>query len=654
MTDTYSAKDITVLEGLEAVRKRPGMYIGSTTVRGLHHLVYEIVDNSVDEALAGYCKNITINILSDNNDPSKGNIIEVIDDGRGIPVDKHEKTGKSALEVIMTVLHAGGKFEKNGYKVSGGLHGVGASVVNALSEWVEVFVKRDGFLFYQKYENGGKPVEETKQIRPLKPNEKTGTMVRFKADETIFETTRYGYDVLKNRIEELAYLNKGLNITFNDKRVNPIVTEIFCFNGGISDYLNKLIISDGDKPISEKNVNMEENVSIENINGTEDVGVNVVLNYSLSSSEKIYSFVNNINTHEGGTHVEGFKHALTKAINDYAKKNNFIKEKDNGFTGSDTREGLNAIISIKLQEPQFEGQTKTKLGNSNVSGIVLKIVYEGLKKFLDFNPKIAKDIIDKVAINKKAREASKKARENVMRQTVFSAGTLPGKLADCSSTNPAECEVYLVEGDSAGGSAKQGRDRFTQAILALKGKILNVEKAPIDAVLANEELRHIATACGFKIGEPVDLSKLRYYKIVIMTDADVDGSHIRTLILTFFYRHCKEIIENGLLYKANPPLYKIAKGKTIVYAYSDEQLSEITKGFGDSGYTIQRYKGLGEMNPDQLKETTMDKSKRILTRFTIDDAIEADRKFNLLMGPKVEPRRLFIEENAIFVKNINI
>lgn len=634
MGDTYSAKDITVLEGLEAVRKRPGMYIGSTSIRGLHHLVYEIVDNSVDEALAGYCNRINVKLL-------KGNIVEVEDNGRGIPVDKHQKTGKSALEVIMTVLHAGGKFEKNGYKVSGGLHGVGASVVNALSTYLEVEVKREGKLWYQKYEKG-KPVEDTKIIGEATH---TGTKTRFLADNTIFtETTDYEFDTLSERLKEICYLNKGLTIEISDERKEETRTELYSFDGGVADFINH--IEKDEVQIIEKPVHMFAD--------EDGVFVEIALTYDDSQRESIFSFVNNINTHEGGTHVAGFKTALTRTVNECAKAMDFLKEKDENFLGTDIREGLVAIINTRVPEPQFEGQTKTKLGNSEITGIVSSVVSKKLKQYLEDNPKDTKNIIEKIMISRKAREAAKKARELVLRKNVLEFSTLPGKLADCSSKDPKECEIYIVEGNSAGGSAKQGRDRRTQAILPLRGKILNVEKSGLHKALENEEIRSMITAFGVNVGDDVDISKIRYHKIVIMTDADVDGAHIRTLMLTFFYRHMRELIDEGKIYIAQPPLFKIAQGKKVTYAYSDNELAEILSTISEKSYNIQRYKGLGEMNPEQLWDTTMNPETRTMLKVALEDAIEADRLFSILMGDKVEPRRKFIEEHATYVRNLDI
>ncbi|WP_455044927.1 DNA topoisomerase (ATP-hydrolyzing) subunit B [Leptotrichia trevisanii] len=660
MANNYGAEAITVLEGLEAVRKRPGMYIGSTSARGLHHLVWEIVDNSVDEALAGICDKITVKIL-------EGNIIEVSDNGRGIPVGMH-KTGKSTLEVVLTVLHAGGKFDNDNYKVSGGLHGVGVSVVNALSEWLEVTVTRDGKVFRQTYQRGvpTSPVEEI-GVADAKEH---GTVVRFKADDEIFETTVYDYSVLESRLKELAYLNKGLKIELADERKkDEIKAEEFLFEGGIKDFLNEII---DDEKIVDDVIYMADTMQIEEAKevetededgntvikqrGAKFVEVEIAMNYTTSQRETVYSFVNNINTHEGGTHVSGFRTALTRTINDIAKQMNLIKDKNGTFQGTDVREGLVCVISVKIPEPQFEGQTKTKLGNSEVTGIVSNIVGSNLKFYLEDHPKAAEKIIEKMAMSKRAREAAKKARELVLRKNTLEVGSLPGKLADCSSKDPAESEIFIVEGNSAGGSAKQGRDRRFQAILPLRGKILNVEKSGVHKALENAEIRAMITAFGAGFGEEMDLKKLRYHKIVIMTDADVDGAHIRTLMLTFFYRHLRELINEGYIYIAQPPLYKIQAGKAIRYAYSDDQMKQVTKVLEGEGrkYTIQRYKGLGEMNPEQLWETTLDPEVRTLLKVSMEDASYADKMFNILMGDKVEPRRKFIEDNANYVRNLDI
>ena len=660
MDNNYGAEAITVLEGLEAVRKRPGMYIGSTSARGLHHLVWEIVDNSVDEALAGICDKITVKIL-------EGNIIEVSDNGRGIPVGMH-KTGKSTLEVVLTVLHAGGKFDNDNYKVSGGLHGVGVSVVNALSEWLEATVTRDGKIFRQTYQRGvpTSPVEEI----GVADADAHGTVIRFKADDEIFETTVYDYSVLESRLKELAYLNKGLKIELADERnAENIKAEEFLFEGGIKDFLNEII---DDEKIIDDVIYMADTMQIEEAKEVETVDedgntvkkqrsakfveVEIAMNYTTSQRETVYSFVNNINTHEGGTHVSGFRTALTRTINDIAKQMNLIKDKNGTFQGTDVREGLVCVISVKIPEPQFEGQTKTKLGNSEVTGIVSNIVGSNLKFYLEDHPKAAEKIIEKMAMSKRAREAAKKARELVLRKNTLEVGSLPGKLADCSSKDPAESEIFIVEGNSAGGSAKQGRDRRFQAILPLRGKILNVEKSGVHKALENAEIRAMITAFGAGFGEEMDLKKLRYHKIVIMTDADVDGAHIRTLMLTFFYRHLRELINEGYIYIAQPPLYKIQAGKAIRYAYSDDQMKQVTKVLEGEGrkYTIQRYKGLGEMNPEQLWETTLDPEVRTLLKVSMEDASYADKMFNILMGDKVEPRRKFIEDNANYVRNLDI
>ena len=634
---SYEAQNITVLEGLEAVRKRPGMYIGTTSERGLHHLVWEIVDNSVDEALAGYCNKIDVKILPDN-------IIEVVDNGRGIPTDIHPKYGKSALEIVLTVLHAGGKFENDNYKVSGGLHGVGVSVVNALSEWLEVEVRKEGNVYYQKYHRG-KPEEDVKIIGSCEASEH-GTTVRFKADGDIFETLVYNYFTLSNRLKELAYLNRGLTITLSDLRKDEKKEETYKFDGGILDFLNEIVKEETtiiDKPFY---------VSAEQDN----VGVDVTFTYTTSQNEVIYSFVNNINTHEGGTHVQGFRTALTKVINDVGKAQGLLKDKDGKLMGNDIREGVVAIVSTKIPQPQFEGQTKGKLGNSEVSGIVNTIVSNSLKIFLEDNPAITKIVVEKILNSKKAREAAQKARELVLRKSVLEVGSLPGKLADCTSKKAEECEIFIVEGDSAGGSAKQGRDRYNQAILPLRGKIINVEKAGLHKSLESSEIRAMVTAFGTSIGDTFDISKLRYGKIILMTDADVDGAHIRTLILTFLYRYMRELINEGNIYIACPPLYKVSSGKQIIYAYNDLELKNVLAQMNQDNkkYTIQRYKGLGEMNPEQLWETTMNPDGRLLLKVSVDNAREADMLFDKLMGDKVEPRREFIEEHAEYVKNIDI
>lgn len=634
-TNNYQAENITVLEGLEAVRKRPGMYIGTTSERGLHHLVWEIVDNSVDEALAGYATKIEVSILPDN-------IIEVVDNGRGIPVDIHPKYGKSALEIVLTVLHAGGKFENNNYKVSGGLHGVGVSVVNALSEWTEVIVKKAGKVYYQKY-NRGVPEKDVAEIGVA---EDSGTTVRFKADYEIFETLVYSFSILETRLRELAYLNKGLTIVLSDLRKEPAKVVSLEFEGGILDYIKE--IEKDSTPIIKTPFYMSGEV--------DNVSVEIAMTYNTNQRETIYSFVNNINTHEGGTHVSGFRTALTRVINDLGKTTGLLKDKDGKLQGSDIREGLTAIVSVKVPQPQFEGQTKTKLGNSEVTGIVSTVAGAQIKMYLEDAPNDLKVIVEKILNSKRAREAAQRARELVLRKSALDIGSLPGKLADCSSKNPDECEVYIVEGDSAGGSAKQGRDRSFQAILPLRGKILNVEKAGLHKALENVEIRAMVTAFGTSIGDNFNIEKRRYGKIIIMTDADVDGAHIRTLILTFLYRYMVDLIHNGNVFIAQPPLFKITQGRTISYAYTDRQLKEIIAGLEgeDKRYTLQRYKGLGEMNPGQLWETTMDPDTRTLLKVTIDDAREADILFDKLMGDKVEPRREFIEEHAEFVKNLDI
>ena len=660
MANNYGAESITVLEGLEAVRKRPGMYIGSTSSKGLHHLVWEIVDNSVDEALAGICDNITVKIL-------EGNIIEVTDNGRGIPVAMH-KTGKSTLEVVMTVLHAGGKFDNDNYKVSGGLHGVGISVVNALSEWVEATVTRDGQIVRQTYKRGV-PTSAPEKIGDA-PEDAHGTVIKFKADDEIFETTIYDFSVLESRLKELAYLNKGLKIKLVDARKpDDVREEDFHFEGGIKDFLREItneekIVEDviymadsyETQPAKEvETVDEDGNVFIKKV-GAKIVEVEIAMSYTTAQREIVYSFVNNINTHEGGTHVSGFRTALTRTVNDIAKEMKLIKEKGGSFQGTDVREGLVCVISVKIPEPQFEGQTKTKLGNSEVSGIVSNIVGNKLKFYLEDHPKATEKIIEKMLMSKKAREAAKKARELVLRKSNLEVGSLPGKLADCSSKDPSESEIFIVEGNSAGGSAKQGRDRRFQAILPLRGKILNVEKSGIHKALENAEIRDMITAFGAGFGDDINLEKLRYHKIVIMTDADVDGAHIRTLMLTFFYRHLRELIDEGYIYIAQPPLYKIQAGRAVRYAYSDDQLKQVTKVLENENrkYTVQRYKGLGEMNPEQLWETTLDPEVRTLLKVSMEDASYADKMFNILMGDKVEPRRKFIEDNASYVKNLDI
>ena len=636
----YGAEQIQVLEGLEAVRKRPGMYIGSVSARGLHHLVYEIADNCVDEALAGYCKNINIKI-------EPGNIVSVEDDGRGIPVEIHPKTKISTAETVYTVLHAGGKFGgDSGYKVSGGLHGVGASVVNALSEWVEVTIQRDGGIFQMKFERG----KTVQKLTRIGDSDKTGTKVRFLADDTIFETLEYDYSVLENRLREIAFLTKGLRITFEDLREEPIKKAEFCFEGGLIsfvEYLNK-----NKEKLHPTPIYIEKTVS--------DVPVEIAIQYTSAYSENIYTFVNNIHTVEGGTHLEGFKRAITKVFNDYARSHNILKEKDANLQGEDIREGITAVVSVKVKEPQFEGQTKTKLGNSNVTGIVQSMVNEALSNFLEENPSVAKAILEKCISASRAREAARKARELVRRKNALETSTLPGKLADCSEKNAELCEVYIVEGDSAGGSAKQGRDRKFQAILPLWGKMLNVEKSRADKIYNNDKLQPVILAVGAGIGADFEITKIRYGKVIIMADADVDGAHIRTLLLTFFFRYMRPLIENGNVYLAQPPLYKLSKkGMKDIYCYTDEDLNRELKELEEKGIArdavgIQRYKGLGEMNPEQLWDTTMNPETRILIKVTMEDAIKADEIFTILMGDDVGPRREFIEQNAKYVKNLDI
>ena len=634
----YGADQIQILEGLEAVRKRPGMYIGSTSARGLHHLVYEIVDNSVDEALAGYCKNIDVTINPDNS-------ITVIDDGRGIPVGINHKSGLPAVEVVFTVLHAGGKFGGGGYKVSGGLHGVGASVVNALSNWLEVRVYHDGKVYFQRYERG-KTMNKLEVIDTC-PIEKTGTEVRFLPDDTMFEETVYDYDVLKTRLRETAFLTKGLRIVLRDLRTDPVVEKAFHYEGGIKEfvsYLNKsktalypdIIYCEGER---------------------DGVLVEVAMQHNDSYQENTYGFVNNITTPEGGTHIVGFRNALTKTFNEYARANKLLKDSEPNLTGEDIREGMTAIVSIKIEEPQFEGQTKQKLGNSEARGAVDNIVSTQLELFLEQNPAVAKTIVEKSLLSQRAREAARKARDLTRRKSALDGMSLPGKLADCSDKNPENCEIYIVEGDSAGGSAKTARNRATQAILPLRGKILNVEKARLDKIYGNKEIKAMITAFGTGIHEDFDISKLRYHKIIIMTDADVDGAHISTLLLTFLYRFMPDLIKEGHVYLAQPPLYKLEKNKKVWYAYSDEELSNIINEVGrDGNNKIQRYKGLGEMDAEQLWETTMDPEHRILLRVTMDDETtsELDLTFTTLMGDKVEPRREFIVENAKYVKNLDV
>ena len=632
----YDSSSIQVLEGLEAVRKRPGMYIGTTGSRGLHHLVWEIVDNAIDEALAGYCDLITITI-------GKENTIRVTDNGRGIPTDVHPKTGKSTVETVYTVLHAGGKFGGGGYKVSGGLHGVGASVVNALSLWLEVEVHKDGNIYYQKYENGGHPVNPLKIIGEC-DNSDTGTIVTFLPDPEIFEeTTIFDYDVLKQRVRELAFLNRGLTLKLYDERTDT--EDVFMYEGGISEYVK--MINQNRTPIHE---------TILDINGTEnDISIEVAMQYNESYTGCIYSFVNNINTPEGGTHEEGVRLALTRILNKYATNNNLLKNNDDSLLFDDVKEGITLIVSCKHPNPQFEGQTKTKLGNSEVRKIASKIFGEGLERFLMENPNQARVIIEKAMTASRARVAAKKARELTRRKGDLEITNFYGKLTDCKSKDPSESEIFLVEGDSAGGSAKKGRDYMTQAILPLRGKILNVEKARLDRALSNEEIRTMITAFGTGIGEDFDISKLRYDKIIIMTDADVDGSHIRILLLTLFYRFFREVVEKGHVYAAQPPLFKVVYGKNIKYVLNEEERDEYLKTLPENAkYTITRMKGLGEMDADELRDTTMAKENRILRQITVEDAISADEVFKTLMGDDVEPRKDFIEKNAKYVSNLDI
>nr|WP_317283931.1 DNA topoisomerase (ATP-hydrolyzing) subunit B [uncultured Sellimonas sp.] len=638
MSTEYGGDQIQILEGLEAVRKRPGMYIGSTSARGLHHLVYEIVDNAVDEALAGFCNTIEVTVNADNS-------VTVIDDGRGIPTGINHKSGLPAVEVVFTVLHAGGKFGGGGYKVSGGLHGVGASVVNALSNWLEVEVRREGKVYKQRYERG-KVIYPLKVVGECDPK-LTGTKVTFMPDDTIFEETVFDYNVLKQRLRETAFLTKNLKIKLIDAREGQEREDVFHYEGGIREFVSYLNRST--EPLYEQIIYCE--------GVKDDVYVEVAMQHNDSYTEGTYGFVNNITTPEGGTHIVGFRNALTKTFNAYAKKNKLIKENEQSLTGDDIREGLTAIVSVKIPEPQFEGQTKQKLGNSEARGAVDSIVSSQLEIFLEQNPSVAKTIIEKSVMAQRAREAARKARDLTRRKSALEGMSLPGKLADCSDKDPKNCEIYIVEGDSAGGSAKTARDRQTQAILPLRGKILNVEKARLDKIYANAEIKAMITAFGTGIHEDFDISKLRYNKIIIMTDADVDGAHISTLLLTFLYRFMPDLIKEGHVYLAKPPLYKLERNKKVWYAYSDEELNSSLMEVGrDQGNKIQRYKGLGEMDADQLWETTMDPNQRILIRVTMDEetSSELDLTFTTLMGDKVEPRREFIEENAKYVKNLDV
>ena len=640
--EEYNASEIQVLEGLEAVKRRPGMYIGSTDARGLHHLVWELVDNAIDEALAGYCTHVEVDIGADNS-------ISVRDNGRGIPVGYHEKMGKSALEVTLTVLHAGGKFGGSGYKVSGGLHGVGLSVVNALSKWLVAEVRRDGQVYRQEYDHGD-PVTGVEVVATCEEGD-SGTTITYLADGEIFDQVEYSFDTLAGRMRELAFLNKGLKITVTDHREEPARQKSFCYEGGIVSFVqhlnkNKDVLHPAPIYFSAEKDDPEKN---------ETASVEVAMQYSSDYNESVFTFANNINTMEGGSHLQGFRAALTRVVNDYARKAKLLKESDANLSGDDIREGLTAIISVKLTEPQFEGQTKTKLGNAYIRALVDGAVSDGLGAYLEEHPAEARQIIDKCLMANRAREAARKARELARRKTALDSTSLPGKLADCTEKDPSLCEIFLVEGDSAGGSAKQGRNPAFQAILPLRGKILNVEKTRLDKILSNNEIKAMITAFGAGIDQDFDASKLRYHKIVCMTDADVDGSHIRILMLTFFYRHMRPLIEQGYVYIAQPPLYKISRGKNVWYAYSDEERDAILQDIGrEPKPAIQRYKGLGEMNPDQLWETTMDPENRVMLQVHLEDAIRADEIFTILMGDKVEPRREFIEQNSQLVTDLDV
>lgn len=627
----YTANDIQVLTGLEPVRKRPGMYIGSTGPKGLHHLVYEVVDNSIDEALAGICDTIRVTIFDDNS-------VKVTDNGSGIPVEKHPQTGKSTVETVLTILHAGGKFDNNAYKVSGGLHGVGVSVVNALSEWLIVQVRRDGKEYRQKFERG----ETVSELEVIGDSDDTGTTIHFKPDADIFEITEYSFETLEYRFREMAFLNKAIRIILEDQRNDK--TKEFYYEGGIKSFVE--YINKNKTPIQNKIMYFESE--------KDGTTVELALQYTDGYSENIFTFANNINTQEGGTHLSGLRTALTRIINDYGRKYNYIKEKEDNLSGDDVREGLTGILSVKLMDPQFEGQTKSKLGNSETRGIVESLAYEQINIYLEENPKEGKIILEKAVSSQRAREAARKARDLTRRKSVLDNTTLPGKLADCQDSDIATTEIYIVEGDSAGGSAKQGRDKKFQAILPLKGKIMNVEKARLDKILGFEEIRALITAFGTGIGEDFNIEKLRYGKIIIMTDADVDGAHIRTLLLTFLYRYMKDLIDKGHIYIAQPPLYKVSRGKSEHYAYSDRELDELLDKVGRNTHMIQRYKGLGEMNPEQLWDTTMDPETRILLKVAVEDALAADEIFTTLMGDKVQPRKEFIETNAKLVKNLDI
>ena len=633
MKQEYGASQIQVLEGLEAVRKRPGMYIGSTSPRGLHHLVYEVVDNSIDEALQGYCSDIYVSINEDGS-------VLVKDNGRGIPVEIHPKTGKSTLETVLTNLHAGGKFGGGGYKVSGGLHGVGVSVVNALSKWMVAEVYLNGKIYKQTYEKG----LPTSKLEVVGESQDKGTMIQFMPDETIFDEIEFKYETLEYRLRELSFLNKGIKIVFEDKREGQEKRKEFHYTGGLVEYIKYL--NKSRTGIHDDIVYIDKKV--------DDCFVELAMQYTDGYTENIYSFANNINTHEGGSHLSGFKAALTKTVNDYAKRNKFLKENDVNLLGEDIREGLTAVVSVKLPEPQFEGQTKTKLGNSFMRGIVDSVTVDELGSFLEENPSTARIIVDKALRAQRAREAAKKARELTRRKSVLESTSLPGKLADCAEKDPSKSEIFLVEGDSAGGSAKQGRDRNSQAILPLRGKILNVEKSRLDRILSSDEIKNMITAYGCGIGEDFDIDKARYHKIIIMTDADVDGAHIRTLLLTFFFRYMRPLIDEGYVYAAQPPLYKVTKQKKEHYVYSDKELNILLDEIGRNGVELQRYKGLGEMNAEQLWETTMKPETRTLLQVTVEDAAIADEVFSMLMGDKVAPRKEFIEENARFVRNLDI
>ena len=633
MKQEYGASQIQVLEGLEAVRKRPGMYIGSTGPRGLHHLVYEVVDNSIDEALQGYCSDIYVSINEDGS-------ILVRDNGRGIPVEVHPQTGRSTLETVLTVLHAGGKFGGGGYKVSGGLHGVGVSVVNALSKWLVAEISRNGKVYRQTYEKG----IPTSELEVVGESKHTGTVTNFMPDETIFEEVEFKYETLEHRLRELSFLNKGIKIVFEDKREESAKRKEFCYTGGLIEYVKYL--NKTRTGIHDDIVYIDKKVK--------DCVVELAMQYTDGYTENIYSFANNISTHEGGTHLAGFKTAITKTINEYAKRNKLLKESEPNLIGEDIREGLTAVVSVKLPEPQFEGQTKTKLGNTEMRAIVDSVTVEELGGFLEENPTTARIIVEKGLRAQRAREAAKRARELTRRKSILESTSLPGKLADCAEKDPSKSEIFLVEGDSAGGSAKQGRDRHSQAILPLKGKILNVEKSRLDKILSSEEIKNMITAYGCGVGNDFDLEKARYHKIVIMTDADVDGAHIRTLLLTLLFRYMRPLIDNGYVYIAQPPLYKVKKQKKEHYVYSDKELNNLLEQIGRTGVELQRYKGLGEMNAEQLWDTTMNPETRTLLQVSVEDAVIADEIFSMLMGDKVAPRKEFIEENAVYVKNLDI